>query len=248
MKNRRNHCLLFLLFILVLGGCKGPAHSGYTLLEDTPWTIEVEVLAGSEEGKTVYVVAGIHGDEQAGWMAAEQLKTSEISVGTMYIVSPANAYGAEHQQRKTKDLRDLNRNFPGSDTGSDAQQIAAAIYKDIQEKQPDIVLDLHEAVAQEGTRDNLENVLICQSLSGIEDLILMLLDLSGQPDSGFPLLTLYGSPPSGSINQVVTQGLNIPVITIETARADELEQRIAYHLALVKAITVYINQSELVSP
>ena len=46
----------------------------YPLLEGTEEENTVRVLRGAEEGPTVYLVAGVHGDEVAGWRAGNLLK------------------------------------------------------------------------------------------------------------------------------------------------------------------------------
>ena len=218
----------------------------YLLAPGTGGEITVTVLRGAEAGPTVYVVAGIHGDEQAGWRAGNLLKTASLKAGTVYIVSPANLYGARNDQRRTKALWDLNRSFPGTPDGCDAEQIANAIFTDIQDKKPDIVLDLHEAVPKEddyeklGTNyDALGNSLICQSLDGIGDLVL---DAILQSEAGqlcATPLVLYGSPPSGSVNHTVVTQLGIPAITVETLRSEPLSQRVNNQLEIAEFVLAY---------
>lgn len=205
----------------------------YRFLEGTELETAVTVITGKKAGAAIYVVAGLHGDERAGWIAADRLRNISLEAGTLYVVSPANRYGAEQDKRLTKEERDLNRNFPGDPKGCDAERIAAAVYEDINEKAPVLVLDLHEARPEEGEQDALGNSLICQSLDGISDMVLELMEESGRGVVGSSPLTLYGSPPMGSINRVVTQELQIPVITVETFREEELEQRIENHLEIV---------------
>jgi len=213
----------------------------YKIGEGTVGENTVHVLRGQEDGPVIYIVAGVHGDEQAGWRAGNLVKEATLKAGTLYIVSPANLYGAQEDQRRTKDERDLNRNFPGNPEGWDAEIIANAIYTDIQDKQPVLVLDLHEARPKDDdyaslgyNYDALGNSLICQSLDGIGDLIWdAMLDSENGELCSSPL-TLYGTPPSGSVNQTVTDLLGIPAITIETLRSEPLSQRVRNHLELVE--------------
>lgn len=218
----------------------------YLLLEGTQEENTVFVLQGKEAGPTLYIVAGVHGDETAGWLAGNLLKQASLKAGTLHILSPANTYGAGQHQRKTKSDRDLNRNFPGNPNGWDAERIANSIYTDIRDKQPVLVLDLHEAIAKEdnyealgANYDALGNSLICQSLDGIGDLVLDALLSSETGDLCSNPLTLYSSPPTGSLNRVVTDQLGIPVITVETLRAEPLEQRVQNQLELVEFVLEY---------
>jgi len=226
--------------------CFDTDRAEYLLLEGTQEENTVRVLRGKEAGPTLYIVAGVHGDETAGWMAGNLLKQATLKAGTLYIISPANTYGAGQNQRKTKSGRDLNRNFPGDSDGWDAERIAASIYADIRNKQPELVLDLHEAIAKEddyaalgANYDALGNSLICQSLDGIGELVLdaLLSSEAGTLCSG--ALTLYGSPPTGSLNRTVTEELGIPVITVETLRAESLSQRVQNQLELAAFVLEY---------
>lgn len=218
----------------------------YLLLKGTQEENTVLVLQGKKAGPTLYIVAGVHGDETAGWLAGNLLKQATLKAGTLHILSPANAYGAEQNQRKTNSGRDLNRNFPGNPNGWDAERIAASIYTDIQDKQPALVLDLHEAIAKEddydalgANYDALGNSLICQSLDEIGDLVLDALLSSEAGTLCSNPLTLYGAPPSGSLNRTATEVLGIPVITVETLRAEPLAQRVQNQLELVEFVLEY---------
>lgn len=213
----------------------------YLILPGTEFENTVVVRNGKKEGRTVYIIAGIHGDESAGIQAAKKFKKLHPQSGSVYVLSPANSYGAEQEQRLTRERRDLNRNFPGDAAGCDAEQIAAAIYADIKEKQPDLVLDLHEAVSEKGKKDALGNSLICQSLQETGDLVLELLTESEKGTFGDEAFTLYGSPPPGSVNRVITEELGIPVITIETYREEKLEKRIEKQVKIVRFILAYLE-------
>lgn len=213
-----------------------PEREEYLLLEGTEWENTVCVLRGGEDGPAIYVVAGLHGDETAGWTAAGRLKDGPLRAGTLYILSPANTYGAEHDRRTTRSDRDVNRNFPGDPGGTDAQRIAAAIYGDIRDKAPALVLDLHEAREHQGERDSLGNSVIVQSLDGMEDLVMNILLDSGDGSLCDSPLDLFSSPPEGSLNRTMTLELGIPTLTVETAREEELERRVDNQLELVDYI------------
>ena len=60
--------------------------STYKLAEGTDIENEVTVLQGEEEGPTIYIVAGVHGDEIAGWMTGNLVKKIGIRAGTVHIL------------------------------------------------------------------------------------------------------------------------------------------------------------------
>ena len=134
--------------------CDHPTQvSTYKLAEGTDIENEVTVLQGEEEGPTIYIVAGVHGDEIAGWMTGNLVKKIGIRAGTVHILSPANRWGAEADPRVryVTEQEDLNRSFPGDPEGNMAQRVADSIYQDIQRVDPVFLFDLHEA------RANAEN-------------------------------------------------------------------------------------------
>jgi len=225
-----------------LEGDSPTGHDTYALLPGDELENTVHVLTGAEEGPAIYIVGGTHGDELAGWYAGVLLKKASVRTGTVYIVAPFNQYGAEHVQRETRDDRDLNRHFPGDPAGNEAERMAAALYADIQDKKPDLVLDLHEARYHTDGRDNLGGSVICQDMGPVSDLVLSLLTES---EVGALLvtrpLTLYGSPPEGSLNRTVTLELGIPVITLETDRREALNLRVKNQLLVAEYIFMWYN-------
>lgn len=231
---------LILCLLLLAAACAAP-ESTYRLLPDSELEIPVFERKGGESGPVIYVAGGTHGDETAGWQAAIELRRAELQAGTLYVAAPLNAYGAEHDRRKTRQDRDLNRNFPGGPDGCDAEQIAWAVFQDIREKQPDLVLDLHEARVPEGKRDDLRSAIICQDVQPVGDLVLDLLEAFREEDRP---LTLYGSPPAGSLNRTVTEELNIPVITVETGRDEELSRRVERQLAIVEYVLSWYDMQK----
>ena len=208
----------------------------YQISEGTDCENTIVSLRGEDEGACIYIVAGLHGDETAGWIAGNLLKELTIRRGMVYILSPANRYGALNNQRETKSGFDPNRYFPGKADGMDAEAIDAAIFADIKEKAPDLVLDFHEAEASLDGSDELGNSIICEDVSLPGDLIWDILLASEDGAFCGETLSLFGTPPKGSMNRTVTRDLGIPVITIETKREEQLVRRVSLHLRITEFI------------
>ncbi|QDU83077.1 Succinylglutamate desuccinylase / Aspartoacylase family protein [Planctomycetes bacterium Pla163] len=121
---------------------------------DTPYSARVVTIVGPAEGPTVLVVGGVHGDEPAGAMAAEQIAGWTPTRGTLIVVPRANGPALEAGTRRVPraaaeagavdDERDLNRCFPRSDDDRPDGALPAAIWDLVQELEPDYLLDLHE--------------------------------------------------------------------------------------------------------
>lgn len=215
--------------------------SSYLIAEGTNAQNEVLVLKGAEPGPTIYLVAGIHGDEIAGWMTGNLMKKVTIKAGALHILSPANRWGAtaEPRTRYVTENQDLNRSFPGSGDGTFAQQVAASIYHDIEAVAPVFLLDLHEARSNRENSDFLGSSLIYTSLDNMSDMYLELLLATETEGFCSERFNFFAPGPVGSINNVVTTQLEIPTITLETYRGYPLERRIGDQLAITEFILQY---------
>ena len=199
------------------------------------------MLPGEEEGPTIYIVAGVHGDEIAGWMTGNLVKKIGIRAGTVHILSPANRWGAEADPRVryVTEQEDLNRSFPGDPEGNMAQRVADSIYQDIQRVDPVFLFDLHEARANAENKDFLGSSLIYTDLSEMSDMYLEMLMATESGELCSERFNFYGPGPIGSINNTVTTQLGIPTITVETYRGYELERRIGDQLDIVEYVLRY---------
>lgn len=189
----------------------------------------------------MYIVAGVHGDEIAGWMTGNLVKKIGIKAGTVYILAPANRWGAsaEPRDRYVTGEQDLNRSFPGDPNGTMAERVADSIYQDIAKVDPIFLFDLHEARANKSDRDFLGSSLIYTSLDKMSDMYMDLLMATETGDLCSERFNFYGPGPIGSINNTVTTNLEIPTITVETYRGYPLERRIGDQLAIVQYVLTY---------
>ncbi|NSX55066.1 succinylglutamate desuccinylase/aspartoacylase family protein [Parasulfitobacter algicola] len=117
------------------------------LSDHTPITMSVHIIHGRLDGPTVFVSAGIHGDEIIGveivrrLLRAKNLKTVR---GTLIVIPIVNAFGFINHSRYLPDRRDLNRSFPGSESGSLASRLAHIFVTEIVAR-CDLGIDLHSA-------------------------------------------------------------------------------------------------------
>lgn len=127
------------------------------LYTHTPMTMPVHVIHGRRDGPRLFISAAIHGDELNGVEIIRRLlgyKRLESLRGTLVAVPIVNAYGVLNHSRYLPDRRDLNRSFPGSDTGSMAARLAHVFMTEIVERCSHGI-DLHTGAIH---RDNLPQV------------------------------------------------------------------------------------------
>lgn len=96
--------------------------------------LPVYVYRGPKSGPILLLTAGLHGDEINGIEIIRKLMVKKClfpEKGTVIAMPLVNIYGFLNMSRVLPDGKDLNRSFPGSDTGSLANRIAYVISNEI---------------------------------------------------------------------------------------------------------------------
>jgi predicted deacylase len=116
------------------------------LSDHTPVTLSAHVIHGRSDGPTVFVSAGIHGDEVIGVEIVRRLLRSNLKSlqGTLIVVPIVNTFGFLNHSRYLPDRRDLNRCFPGSPNGSLGSRLAHIFLHEIVGR-CSLGIDLHSA-------------------------------------------------------------------------------------------------------
>jgi hypothetical protein len=97
---------------------------------DTP----LYVARGLEDGPTLALMAGMHGDEINGMEIVRRFLDSRLNQprrGTVICMPIINVYGFLNYSRDVPDGKDVNRSFPGSRNGSLASRVAYHMTHDV---------------------------------------------------------------------------------------------------------------------
>lgn len=97
---------------------------------DTP----IYVYRGLEDGPTLALMAGMHGDEINGMEIVRRIldtNLNRVSRGTVLCMPVINLYGFLNYSREVPDGKDINRSFPGSRMGSLASRVAFHVTHDV---------------------------------------------------------------------------------------------------------------------
>jgi predicted deacylase len=119
-----------------------PVASLYT---NTPVHLPVIVQHGTQAGPKLFVSAALHGDEIIGVEIIRRVLRLPQLVqlrGTLMAVPVINVLAFMHQSRYSPDRRDLNRSFPGSESGSLTARLANRFLKEVVGR-ADYGIDLH---------------------------------------------------------------------------------------------------------
>ena len=90
---------------------------------DTP----IYVYRSKEDGPTLALMAGMHGDEINGMEIVRRILDRDlhrVKRGTVVCMPITNVYGFLNFSRDVPDGKDVNRSFPGSKSGSLASRVA----------------------------------------------------------------------------------------------------------------------------
>ncbi len=97
---------------------------------DTP----LYVSRGLEDGPTLALMAGMHGDEINGMEIVRRFLDSRLNQpgrGTVVCMPIVNVYGFLNFSRDVPDGKDVNRSFPGTKGGSLASRVAFHLMHDV---------------------------------------------------------------------------------------------------------------------
>jgi predicted deacylase len=127
----------------------------------TPILVPVIIERAKIDGPTVLLMAGIHGDEINGIEIIRRVIRKGFNkpqLGTIICLPVFNIFGFLNVKRELPDGRDLNRSFPGSESGSLAAQFAYHFMKEIA-PHVDYVIDFHTGSAQRNNYPQIRCVL-----------------------------------------------------------------------------------------
>lgn len=185
------------------------------LFDYTEMSIPVEVIRGKEEGPILFISAAIHGDEINGIESIKRLlvkrKTLSKIKGTLIAAPIVNVFGFNRNIRYLPDRRDLNRCFPGSDSGSLGGQIAKIFMKEIVSKCTHGI-DLHTAAVN---RTNIPQIRACLDQKETRKLAM---------NFGVPVV-LNSDIRDGSLRQAALDK-GIPMLLFEGGQALRYEEKV----------------------
>ena len=222
---------VLLLIVIVLFLFYPKQHTTqFTICEGEQTATEGIIIKSILKGPTVYIVAGIHGNEPAGIEALKRLQEIQLKKGTLILLPEANQLAVKEKSRTLPSLGDLNRAFPGRKKGMVVEELAYEIHENITDFQPDIVLDLHESKNyNSGEIYAIGHSIIYTDLSLVtlvEELLVFLNDKLDEP------YVYFYDEKEGTLNTTLSQE-DIPIITFETDVEQSFEKRISEQLRVI---------------
>lgn len=215
------------------------SHSKDTILDGTEEEVNIYSTKSRIPGPTAVVVGGIQGIEPATWKTADAVQDWAINSGKLIVLPEVNPV-AIRNETYVNENGDLNDQFPPGETPN--TKLAQAIWRVIQEVDPDVFISLHSSQGilwePEGPVGFGQAIYPTYVDGARADARRTAKYMNQQFDSMRSLYdfkvgnTLYGVRPL--LAHKVAADLQIPGFLIETTRyGTELETRVRWEKAIV---------------
>lgn len=222
------------------------------ILKDTIYATYSYHFITNKPGDKVVIIGGIHGDEIAGYMAAEKLIDDNPFVGEVLLIPKANILATQLNQRypgsnnkgKYDGLvySDLNRCLPGDKNGTITEKIAYELVSVITEFNPKYIIDLHESLRSYRDANPRIGDSLIYSNTASAWIALQVVEHFNETylEEGDVIFRLDSNAPDASFNSYFGS-LGYVTLTIETNRQLKLEKRITQQLDLIKSFFYVIQ-------
>ena len=245
----RRLAIFFCAFVLVapIFGA-GQVVSGL-LAKGTKWETPFYSRDSGKLGPTIVLTGGIHGNEPAGARAAEQIRHWPIKRGRLIVVPRVNRLGLEKGTRylpgEPLARRDLNRNFPKTDSdeltrGEPAQALWALINKE----RPTWFIDLHEGYDfHQLNSDSVGSSIIDTHDKAASKVVpIMLRMVNADITEPKKKLVRLRYPVDGSLARAAHERLKASAMILETTTKEQsLSKRIRQHRQMVHAFLRHLG-------
>lgn len=234
--------------------CHGQNAVANTVTEDklapeSAFETPVYIRDSGKPGPCILIVGGMHGNEPAGAMAASQIRHWPITKGRIIVVPFANTPGLKKNKRfvpgATKELQDLNRNFPKTAEPQGASprgKMATVLWSLIRREKVNWLFDLHEGFDfHKKNNKSVGSSIIYYPTDEAKAIAEALLDVINRSiknkDRHFDLLK---KPVDGSMARAVGERLGVHSMILETTTKSlnltvrVRQHRIMMHKALSK--------------
>ncbi|SEV98962.1 PKD domain-containing protein [Natrinema salifodinae] len=219
----------------------GVTRESFVIREGTDEETTVYVTTADADGPTAVVVGGMHGNEIAGYTAAERIADWTIDAGTLVAIPEANAVAIERGTRNDDEGNNLNRQFTAG--GQPETELAQEIWAVISDYDPDVVVDLHEStgIYAGDPMDGVGQAIFHSADQAAVDAAADAADYVTRnyvddPDLAFEIgpFSAPGTDPDGLLVHKAARELGAEAYLAETLSTDiELGTRVQWHSAIV---------------
>ncbi len=227
-----------LLLVNLLPTATTATPASFLLQAGTRWETVGCVVDSGVVGPTALILGGVHGNEPAGALAAEQVCNFSPLRGKLVVVPRVNPLGLEKGVRLLSEIGDLNRVYPPVGAGSPAEQMGEEIIGLMKLHKIGMLLDLHEA----RTFHRIDRTSLGQTLLFADNSISTALAMdtveavNRKINDEIKKFSLVGHPIRTSAAWYAGKYLDIASFTVETSTRQPLEERVEQQLMIVREL------------
>jgi len=205
------------------------------LLPGTAYETTYYVIESNKPGPTVFVVGGVHGNEPAGYLAADQVANYRISSGKLVVLPRANVRAIQQNRRYASGDPDLNRSFPQAATETPDTPLATAIWDLLKAHKPKFVIDMHEGVDyyKAGTGSVGQTVIYHPNSEAQATATAIVNAMNAQIQESIRKFTLLRYPVQGGLTRASADYLGTYSMELETSQKQTLSTRIDLQLKML---------------
>lgn len=205
------------------------------LLPGTAYETTYYVIESNKPGPTVFVVGGVHGNEPAGYRAADQVVDYRISSGKLIVLPRANVPAIQQNRRYASGDPDLNRSFPQAATETPDTPLATAIWDLLKAQRPQFVFDMHEGVDyyKAGTGSVGQTVIYHPNSEAQATATAIVNAMNAEIQESIRKFTLLRYPVQGGLTRASADCLGTYSMELETSMKQTLATRIDLHLKML---------------
>jgi predicted deacylase len=232
---RYKRLILASILVIVALAANASAQSVDRLLSGSIYSTNIYINQAAAPGPSVLVLGGVHGDEPAGSLAAEEIRKFPVKRGTLIVIPRVNTLALDQGVRTLSHIGDINRAFPGKHDGSPSEQIAYAIALLLEHHNASMLIDLHEGRAfHRLDKTSVGQTILFAANTRSTLLAMAALDhINSQITEPHKRFSLVAHPVPHSASYYAAERYNIAAFTLETAGVQPLAERIDQHVTLV---------------
>ena len=202
------------------------------LAKGTKDATELYIIKAGKPGPTVMIVGGIHGNETAGYKAAEKFINYDLKRGTLLIIPRANQRAIENKSRMINSVGDMNRQFPTSSSSSADTVLTREIYKVVKDYKVVWLMDMHESIDYHKLNpDSVGQTLIYYPANSTRSTVSNIVDsINRSVNYSYAKFTLLRYPAKGSLARAAGEYLGVHSFIFETCSKQSLSTRIDYQV------------------
>ena len=224
-----------LLLTVLLPSAALAVNATFLLQAGTPWETTGYVIDSGEAGSTALILGGVHGNEPAGALAAENVCAFTPLRGKLVVVPRVNAPGLQQSVRYLAGAGDMNRAYPPVGNDTPADRMGAEIIGLMNLYQISMLIDLHEArTFHKVDRTSLGQTLLFADNAASTGLAMDTVDaVNRYIIEDVAKFSLVGHPIRSSSAWYAGKFLGIAAFTVETSSQQTLTERARQHLLVV---------------